>query len=69
MSFAQPATITAPLRTIVEALEDARTNRDRLAYVRRLAWKRTALRCLFALIVAGAVLAAFVSGVISRDRL
>ena len=64
--LASPNTVTAPLRSVIDALESERSEHDREAFLRRIAWKRTAVRVSGVLIVLVIVIVAFVVGVLSR---
>jgi len=66
--FSKADTITAPLRSLIDEIEqeDATARRDR--YMRRIGRQRVLVRCGLALLLVGAVMIAFMSGVICRAR-
>lgn len=62
-----PSTVTAPLRSVVDAMESEFADRDRESFLRRIAWKRTAVQVCGVLIVLVGVIVAFVAGVLIRS--
>ena len=68
IGFAKPETVTAPLRSIVDALETERIGQIRHAYLRRISWHRALVRCVVVLLVAGLLVLAFSTGVVCRGQ-
>ena len=68
VTLARPESVTAPLRSVIDAMESDRINQERHAWIRRLSWQRTLTRCATVLFVAGLLFAAFVSGVVCRGK-
>lgn len=68
ITLAQPETVTAPLRAVIDAMETEHVVQTRRAYVRRLSWQRTFTRCAAVLLIAALLVVAFSTGVICRAK-
>jgi len=66
IQFAQAATVAAPLRSIVDAIENEQSQQRRARFMWWLAWKRALIVCLTIIAVALLVLGAFALGVLTR---
>lgn len=68
VTLAQPETVTAPLRSIIDAMETEHVDQARRTYMRRLSWQRTLIRCAVVLFIAALFFAAFATGVVCRAK-
>jgi len=68
ITFSQADTVTAPLRSVVEAIEVERACERRETYLRRIRWRRAILRGLLAVLALLMIVATFALGVVCRDH-
>lgn len=66
VSFSSPETVSAPLRSVIQAIEAKRSSEGRAVFMRRLAWKRTLLKGLLSSLALLGILAAFAMGIVCR---
>ncbi len=68
VSFSQPDTVVAPLRSIIQALEEERYVTGRRLFMRKLAWQRSLIRAFAIIFAILMVFLAFASGVVCRSK-
>jgi hypothetical protein len=67
-AFSRPETVSAPLRSVIDAIEQRDHRKGRQALLRSIAWKEAAFRSVLALLAVTTIIVAFVSGVVCRDQ-
>lgn len=67
VAFSSPEAVTAPLRSVIQAIERKRNAEGRTVFMRRLAWKQTLLKGLLSVLALTVVVGAFALGIVCRS--